>query len=96
MPNEAAHYPDRCYTYRTDTGRRQAVTRDEWLHALAVGIHRPRPPEWWLRQQEEEGRSRRTASIIWGRHYGPDRRLVIWDQAPDADWISAGHLTEVS
>lgn len=68
-------------------------SRDAWLDAILIGVHKPKPPEWWLDSQErEEGRSRSQASIIWARHYKPGRKYLIWSQAPDDDFRRLGYL----
>jgi hypothetical protein len=64
-------------------------SRDEWLNAITTHENSPKPPEWWLSSQEaEEGRSRKTASIIWGRNYDAGRKFVIWSQAPIGDFLA--------
>lgn len=67
-------------------------TKDAWLEALRLGLQRPKPPEWWLKSQELDGRNRQQASIIWGSRYNHGRRYIIWSQAPMNDFISLGYL----
>lgn len=70
-----------------------AYTRIDWLNAVGRGEIKPKPPEWWLESQErEESRDRRTASIIWSRHYDPGRKRLLWDLAPDEDFRRLGYL----
>lgn len=68
-----------------------SCTRDEWLTLIHEGRIRPKPPEYWLEQQEQEGRSRKQASIVWVRHYSAARKYVIWDMAEDRDFLIAGY-----
>jgi hypothetical protein len=39
-----------------------------------------------------DGRNHRTAASIWYRNYKPERRMIIWDQAPDEDFVARGYL----
>jgi hypothetical protein len=45
-------------------------------------------------QENQEGRNASAAYSIWHKYYKPERKYVIWDQAPDEDWIRAGYLVE--
>lgn len=68
-------------------------SKQEWLQAVLEGKARPKPPEYWLDEQEDvEHRSRRAASIIWSQHYSASRKYVIWDQAREIDFILAGYM----
>lgn len=69
-------------------------SREQWLDSVARGHFRPKPPESWLADQEIKGRSRKTASIIWGTAYKPDRKFVIWDQAPIEDYKFLGYYID--
>jgi hypothetical protein len=72
--------------------------RAAWLNCLLHGPHtgfNPKPPESWVHMQEnQEGRNASAAYSIWHKYYKPERKYVIWDQAPDEDWIRAGYLVE--
>ena len=81
------------YTYVSQRGRIRVPTREAWLEAMRQGLHRPKPPEWWLATQErEEHRDRRTASIIWGSRYDNGRRYLQWCNAPLGDFIALGYF----
>lgn len=67
-------------------------TRQEWLNTVLAGTSKPKPPAWWIRSQEEIGRTGSTAYAIWHRNYKPERKYVIWDQAPEEDWRELGYL----
>jgi len=68
-------------------------SRDEWIKAVREARIRPKPPEWWLATQErEEGRDRTQASIIWVSRYKPERKALIWDLAPDDDFVRLGYI----
>lgn len=83
------------YFYRPIRGKGWwvAATRQEWLDAIELGVSRPKPPEWWLQQQEREGRTRTSAAIIWSRNYGAARKIVIWGMAEDEDFRKLEYLT---
>ena len=70
-----------------------AYTREQWLDQI---LNDPRwkvqPPDWWYRAQEKEGRSIKTAASIWYKNYKPERKYLIWDQAPDEDFQARGYL----
>lgn len=70
-------------------------TRDMWLSAIlrGAGFFNVQPPDYWFRiQQNEEGRSIKTAASIWYRNYPPERKMIIWDMAPEEDFIARGYL----
>lgn len=62
--------------------------RETWLRYVLEGSIKPKPPTWWIRSQEALGRSPKSAYAIWHRSYHPARRYVIWDQAPEEDWVT--------
>lgn len=79
--------------YRIPSGVFYMYTREEWLNTVLSGTLKPKPPDWWLRAQEtNEGRDRRTASIIWSRHYDAARKYAIWALAPEEDFRALGYL----
>ncbi len=68
-------------------------TREEWLKLIIDGrFPKVQPPRWWLEAKEKEGRSIEASAAIWHRHYKPERKYVIWDQAPDEDFRERGYL----
>ena len=71
------------------------LTRERWLSYILLGkqTFNVQPPDYWLRiQQREEGRDIKTASSIWYLRYKPERKMMIWDQAPDEDFVARGYL----
>jgi len=70
-----------------------ALTREQWLQrVLTDKWFKVQPPDWWYRAQEKEGRSIRTSASIWYKNYKPERKYLIWDQAPDEDFQARGYL----
>ena len=71
-----------------------SYSREMWLQLILKGkqTFNVQPPDWWLRSQEAEGRSIRTAASIWYKNYPPERKMMIWDQAPVEDFIARGYL----
>lgn len=59
---------------------------------LLMGVVKAQPPDWWYRSQLADGRTIAAASAIWYKNYPPERKMMIWDQAPDQDWIRRGYL----
>ena len=72
---------------------RPYLTREQWLSAL---LHDPnwkaKPPRYWVRQQNAEGRVGPAPYAIWHKNYDRARQYVIWDQAPEEDWRENGYL----
>lgn len=68
------------------------INREEWLDLLLSTGGPVKPPAWWIRSQIELGRTESAAYAIWHRNYKPERKYVIWDQAPDEDWREHGYL----
>lgn len=69
--------------------------KDEWLQYVADGSIKPQPPRWWLEFKEtpaEGGRTIAASASIWHRNYKPERKFVIWAQAPDEDFRERGYL----
>lgn len=66
--------------------------RETWLKGILSGMVNPKPPAWWIAAQAKEGRVGAMAYSIWHRNYKPERKYVIWDQAPDEDWREHGYL----
>lgn len=66
-------------------------TREQWLAAVTDGL-KVQPPDWWFRSQKEQGRTTHAAASIWHTRYLPARRMVIWDMAPDEDFVARGYL----
>lgn len=71
------------------------LTKDEWL-AVVGGNHILRgkfqPPDWWFRSQKEQGRTTHAAAAIWHKNYPPARQRLIWEVAPDEDFIARGYM----
>jgi len=68
------------------------LRREEWLELVLNGTLKPKPPAWWVRSQNDQGRTGSAPYAIWARSYKPERKYVIWDQAPDEDWREHGYL----
>ena len=68
--------------------------REAWLALVLTGTFVPKPPAWWIRSQAEIGRTGSTPYAIWNRNYKPERKYIIWDQAPDEDFREHGYLPE--
>ena len=83
------------YYHRSETGRSWwiAATREEWLAAILSGLSSPKPPASWIELQALEGRSPKSAAIIWGRQYDVSRKYAIWDQAPEEDFRAGGYMS---
>ena len=68
------------------------VDRAQWFANILHAGFNPKPPRWWIEAQEKEGRSPYTSAVIWNRNYKPERKFIIWDQAPDEDFREHGYL----
>ena len=68
-----------------------AATKDEWLTAVLHGFASPKPPPSWIAQQVAEGRSEKSAAIIWNRNYDRERKHLIWSMASDDDFREIGY-----
>ena len=67
--------------------------RDTWLAALMRGLFNPKPPPWWVEEQERENnRSPKSCGVIWNTAYKPERKFLIWSQASDEDFSAMGYL----
>lgn len=82
-----------CYT-RGGAHGYDCFSRDAWLQLILKGkqAFNIQPPDWWLKAKEGEGRSIRTSSAIWYKNYSPERKMIIWDQAPMEDFVARGYL----
>jgi len=82
------------YYHRSEGGRSwwAAATREEWLAAILSGHSSPKPPASWIVLQGLEGRSEKSAAIIWGRNYDAGRKYTIWSQASDEDFKAGGYM----
>lgn len=68
-------------------------TKEEWLESLMKGLFNPKPPPWWVEEQERENdRSAKSCGVIWNTAYKPERKFLIWSQAPDEDFREMGYL----
>lgn len=67
-------------------------TRERWLQDVLTEVFKPKPPAWWVRAQNEQGRTGSAPYAIWARSYKSERKYVIWDQAPDEDFREHGYL----
>jgi hypothetical protein len=84
------------YVHRYEWGEKRRVTvtsKEEWLRAILNGDSRPKAPKSWMRQQILEGRTEEQAYIIWSSRYPPQRKWLIWSQAPDEDFAESGYLS---
>lgn len=72
----------------------ESMSREVWLQLILKGklIFNVQPPDWWLNSQMKGGRSIKTSSAIWYKNYPPERKMMLWDQAPDEDFIARGYL----
>lgn len=88
--------PGRMYRFyrKTETGVGWwvAATREEWLQAILDGRSSPKPPMSWIDLQRLEGRSEKSAAIIWGRNYDAGRKYAIWSQSTDEDFAAGGYM----
>lgn len=82
------------YYYRSEVGQSWwcGATREEWLAAILSGHSSPKPPASWIALQKLEGRSEKSAAIIWGRNYDVSRKYAIWDQATEEDFREGGYM----
>jgi hypothetical protein len=68
--------------------------KETWLAELLKGSFKAKPPAYWVRQQNAEGRVGPAPYAIWHKNYDVARQYVIWDQAPEEDWLERGYLHE--
>ena len=66
--------------------------RQEWLAYMLDGAFKVKPPRYWVKQQNAEGRLGSAPYAIWHKNYDKARKYVIWDQAPEEDWREHGYL----
>lgn len=70
-----------------------SCAKEEWLARLMKGEFNPKPPPWWVEEQERENqRSPKSCGVIWNTAYKPERKFLIWSQAPDSDFTEMGYL----
>jgi hypothetical protein len=76
----------------TRDGTLYCASKEAWLDTVMKGRRAVYPPDWWSSAQQLKGRSPKSAAVIWYRQYDPARRFLVWSQASDEDFRSAGYL----